>query len=130
LCLFTFWRNRDGTGRSRAAGGAGELPAEREQWDSQRQGSFIVTIRKSCGPVRVCPGRHGPDRSQPHDFRIRTLNPSRWVGQSSNPDRDYESGIDISCMSMVVYLLLAAIPAGPASTCLPATPDLLVLKFR
>src|SRR6266567_902693 len=26
LCLFTLWRNRDGTGRSRAAGGAGRTP--------------------------------------------------------------------------------------------------------
>src|SRR5438034_11146654 len=33
---------------------------------------MMVTIRKSCGPIRVCPGRRGPARSQPHDFRIRT----------------------------------------------------------
>ena len=35
-------------------------------------GRGTVTIRKSCGPVGVCPGRRGPVRPQPHDFRIRT----------------------------------------------------------
>jgi len=34
---------------------------------------IIVTIRKSRGPVRVFPGRRGLARSQPHDFRIRTI---------------------------------------------------------
>ena len=36
-----------------------------------------VTIRKSCGPVRVCPGRRGLARSQAHDFRIRTRRQGR-----------------------------------------------------
>jgi hypothetical protein len=31
---------------------------------------FVVTIRKSRGPIRVCPDRRGQARSQPHDFRI------------------------------------------------------------
>ena len=35
-------------------------------------GHLLVTIRKSCGPIRVCPGRRGTTRPQPHDFRIRT----------------------------------------------------------
>jgi hypothetical protein len=35
-------------------------------------GSLDVSIRKSCDPLRVCPGGRGPARSQPHDFRIRT----------------------------------------------------------
>ena len=40
-------------------------------WEHERRSQ--VTIRKSCGPVRVCPGRRGPACFQPHDFRIRTL---------------------------------------------------------
>jgi KAP family P-loop domain len=37
-----------------------------------REAKRMVTIRKSCDPVRVYPGRRGPARSQPHDFRIPT----------------------------------------------------------
>jgi hypothetical protein len=46
--------------------------AQRLSFRRRARWETIVTIRKSCGPVRVCPGRRGPARSQPHDFRIRT----------------------------------------------------------
>src|SRR6266496_2495197 len=41
LCLFTLWRNRDGTGRSRAAGGAGRTPGRAGAVGQPRAGLLL-----------------------------------------------------------------------------------------
>src|SRR5271165_1250990 len=45
-----------------------------EKWLTWRRERVLrsVIIRRSCGPVRVCPGRRGPTRPSRGDFRIHT----------------------------------------------------------
>ena len=64
------------------------IPRGRGSSSCQHGGAGRVTIRKSCGPTRVCPGRRHAARSQPHDFRIRT--------RAQRTDPAYDSGVSAS----------------------------------